>query len=58
MERAKALMKRTMGRLNVAYRQARSNHLLFVVLFGLAMFMALYIVAKIYRVGRSILGHG
>ena len=56
MERAKLMMKRTMGRLNVAYRQARSNHLLFVVLFGLFMFMALYVIAKVYRIGRRILG--
>lgn len=56
LERAKLLMTRTMGRLNVAYRQARSNHLLFIVLFGIAMFIGLYILGKMYRIGRSIVG--
>ncbi|KXZ49734.1 hypothetical protein GPECTOR_20g591 [Gonium pectorale] len=56
MERAKLVMRRAMGRLNIAYRQAQSNHMLFLVLFAILLFTALYILGKVYRIGRAVLG--
>lgn len=56
MERAKLTMRRAMGRLNVAYRRAQSNHMLFLLLFAIAMFTALYVLGKVYRIGRAVLG--
>ncbi|KAG2488779.1 hypothetical protein HYH03_012776 [Edaphochlamys debaryana] len=56
MERAKLVMRRAMGRLNIAYKQAQSNHMLFLILFALLMFTALYILGKVYRLGRAVLG--
>ncbi len=47
MERAKLTMRRAMGRLNVAYRRAQSNHMLFLLLFAIAMFTALYVLGKV-----------
>ena len=56
MERASVTLKRTMGRLNVVYKQAQSNHLLFLVLFAIVLFIGIYIIAKVYRLGRHIIG--
>lgn len=56
MERARAGLKHTMGRLNKVYRQAQSNHMLALVLFAVVLFVGIYIVAKIYRLGRHVLG--
>ncbi|PNW79193.1 hypothetical protein CHLRE_09g405600v5 [Chlamydomonas reinhardtii] len=56
MERAKLVMRRAMGRLNIAARQARSNHMLYLVLFAVAMFTVLYVLGKVYRIGRAVLG--
>lgn len=47
MERAKLVMRRAMGRLNIAARQARSNHMLYLVLFAVAMFTVLYVLGKV-----------
>ncbi len=49
MERAKLVMRRAMGRLNIAYRQAQSNHILYLVLFAVVMFTILYILGKVRR---------
>ncbi|GIL87321.1 hypothetical protein Vretimale_1728 [Volvox reticuliferus] len=56
MERAKLVMRRAMGRLNIAYRQAQSNHMLYLVLFALLMFTVLYVLGKVYRIGRAVIG--
>lgn len=56
MERARAGLKHTMGRLNKVYRQAQSNHMLALVLFAVVLFVGIYIIAKIYRLGRHVLG--
>ncbi|GLC44282.1 hypothetical protein PLESTB_000760700 [Pleodorina starrii] len=56
MERAKLVMRRAMGRLNIAYRQARSNHMLYLILFALLMFTVLYVLGKVYRIGRAVVG--
>lgn len=56
MERASVALRRTMGRLNVVFRQAQSNHLLVLVLFAMFLFFVIYVVAKVYRLGRHIIG--
>ncbi|KAG1675318.1 hypothetical protein FOA52_015992 [Chlamydomonas sp. UWO 241] len=56
MERARLILSRTMGRLNVAWKHARSNHMLVLVLSALLLFGAIYVFAKVYRVGRFVLG--
>jgi protein transporter SFT1 len=56
MERARTSLKRTMGRLNIAYRQAQSNHMLLLVLFALGLFISIYVISKIYKLGRHIVG--
>eukprot|EP00798_Chlamydomonas_sp_ICE-L_P022871 gene22871-30044_t len=56
MERAKMGLKRTMQRLNVAYTQAQSNHLLFLVLFAMVLLFGIYVLAKVYHFGRRIVG--
>ena len=56
MERASVALKRTMGRLNIVYRQAQSNHLLALVLFAIFLFIGIYVLAKFYRLGRHLVG--
>ena len=55
LERASAGMGRAARRLNVAYRQAKSNHLLYLALFAMALFTLVYFLAKAVRVGKAIL---
>eukprot|EP00955_Chlamydomonas_euryale_P051583 354903-Chlamydomonas_euryale.AAC.5 len=52
MANAKLVLDRTMKRLNVAWNHARSNHMLVLVLSAILLFFAIYVFAKIYRVGR------
>ncbi len=47
MERAKLALRRATTRLNVAYKQAKSNHLLYLVLFAVALFTCVYMLAKV-----------
>lgn len=47
MERAKLVMRRAMGRLNIAFRQAQSNHMLYLILFAFLMFTVLYVLGKV-----------
>lgn len=49
LERSTAALKQGMRKLNKAYKQSKSNHLLYLVLFALAIFTALYLFAKAYR---------
>ena len=49
LERSTAALKQGMRRLNKAYKESKSNHLLYLVLFALAIFVALYLFAKAYR---------
>lgn len=55
LEKAKLALRRAMGRLNIAYKQAQSYHLLFLLLFIVVFVLGLYIVAKVYKLGSSIL---
>lgn len=54
LERASLGMKRAMRRLNIAYAQSKSNHMLYFVLFAMLLFFVVYILGKLYRMGRSI----
>lgn len=56
MERARLVMRSAMSRMNVAYKQAQSNHFLFLILFAVFLFLGLYILSKFYRLGRHIFG--
>mmetsp|Transcript_5674 Transcript_5674/g.12549 ORF Transcript_5674/g.12549 Transcript_5674/m.12549 type:complete len:130 (+) Transcript_5674:141-530(+) len=56
LDQARLVLRRTMGRLNIAYKQAQSNHLLMLVLFAFALFFVIYVIAKVYRLGRHIIG--
>mmetsp|Transcript_9665 Transcript_9665/g.23987 ORF Transcript_9665/g.23987 Transcript_9665/m.23987 type:complete len:133 (-) Transcript_9665:362-760(-) len=56
MEQAKMALKRASKRLNIAYKQAQSNHLLFLVLFCIFIFFGVYFLARLYRMGRWIFG--
>ena len=38
------------------YKQAQSNHLLALVVFAIVLFIVIYVVAKVYKLGRHILG--
>mmetsp|Transcript_2932 Transcript_2932/g.7914 ORF Transcript_2932/g.7914 Transcript_2932/m.7914 type:complete len:127 (-) Transcript_2932:1371-1751(-) len=58
MANAKLVLDRTMKRLNVAWNHARSNHMLVLVLSAILLFFAIYVFAKIYRVGRFVMGRG
>ena len=55
MERAKDSLKRTMMRLKVHYQQASGGHLLILVVFAVLLLFGIYIIAKVYRLGRNIL---
>ncbi|PNH06343.1 hypothetical protein TSOC_007333 [Tetrabaena socialis] len=46
VERAKLMMRRAMGRLNLAYKRGGSNHMLLLVLFALCAFAVLYVLGK------------
>ena len=54
MEKAKVELKRGMRRLNRAFQQSKSNHLLYLVLFCIAVFAFLYVWAKFYRLMKWI----
>lgn len=48
METAQLTLKVTMKRLNRAYRRSKSNHMVYLLLFALALFFAVYIWNRIY----------
>jgi predicted PurR-regulated permease PerM len=54
MEKAKVELKRGMRRLSRAFQQSKSNHLLYLVLFCVAVFAFLYVWAKFYRLMKWI----
>ena len=53
-ERAKTEMKRGMRRLNRAFQQSKSNHLLYLAIFCIAVFVFLYVWAKMFRLLRWV----
>lgn len=54
MERAQAMLKRAGKRLTVVSKQGRSWLMLWVVLFGLALFVVVYILKKLHRLGKMV----
>eukprot|EP00887_Chlorella_sp_A99_P003053 scaffold9.g3053.t1 len=54
MEQARATLRQTMRKLNRAYRQSKSNHVLYVFLFAIAMFFVVYAWARVVRLLRWI----
>lgn len=56
MERARHVLRSAMGRMNIAFKQVRSNHMLFLILFAVFLFFGLYVLAKFYRLGRMVVG--
>lgn len=49
LEQASLAMKKGMRRVNRALQQSKSNHFLYLALFCLAVFFALYLWARVYR---------
>lgn len=49
LDQASVAMKKGMRRVNRALQQSKSNHFMYLALFCLAIFFALYLWARIYR---------
>lgn len=49
METARLTLKKTIKRLDRVARKTKSNHVIYVFLFGLALFMMLYAWSKVHR---------
>ena len=49
MEQARLSLKKTMKRMGRAMEQARSNHMLYLILFAVALFFALYFWNRVYK---------
>lgn len=49
MEQARASLGQAMRKLRRAYRQSKSNHMLWVTLFALALFFAVYAWNRTYK---------
>eukprot|EP00878_Enallax_costatus_P015939 GHUV01016712.1.p1 GENE.GHUV01016712.1~~GHUV01016712.1.p1 ORF type:complete len:111 (+),score=17.14 GHUV01016712.1:346-678(+) len=54
MEKAKMMLGKATRRLNVVYKQSKSNLMLYVVLFAIGLFTVVYVLKKLYRLGRWI----
>jgi hypothetical protein len=52
MERAKMKLGQAMRRLNIAYKQSRSNLMLYVVLFIVGICLLVFVLNKLRRLGR------
>ncbi len=49
MEKARATLKKTMKRMDRAYRDSKSNHMLYLFVFALAAFFIIYAWHRVYR---------
>lgn len=54
MEQARLSLRKTMKRLGRAFRQSKSNHMLYLMLFGLAMFFAVFFWSKLSRLWKWV----
>jgi hypothetical protein len=52
MERAKLKLGQAMRRLNIAYKQSRSNLMLYVVLFIVGIVLLVFVLSKLRRLGK------
>ena len=55
MEKARTGLRKTMRRLNRTYEQSKSNHILYLLLFAVGVFVLLYSWLKFYRLVKCIL---
>eukprot|EP00192_Tetraselmis_astigmatica_P017854 CAMPEP_0117653064 /NCGR_PEP_ID=MMETSP0804-20121206/2987_1 /TAXON_ID=1074897 /ORGANISM="Tetraselmis astigmatica, Strain CCMP880" /LENGTH=141 /DNA_ID=CAMNT_0005459205 /DNA_START=169 /DNA_END=594 /DNA_ORIENTATION=- len=58
MEKVRMTLKRSMKRMNKAYEQSKSNHLLYLILFSLATLFGLYFFAKVVGTIRWVFDYG
>jgi len=49
MEKARTGLRKTMRRLNRTYEQSKSNHILYLLLFAVGVFILMYSWLKFYR---------
>ena len=54
LDQASLAMKKGMRRVNRALQQSKSNHFMYLAVFCLAIFFALYLWARIYRLVKKI----
>lgn len=54
MDKAKMVLGKATRRLNIVYKQSKSNLMLYVVLFAIGLFTVVYVLKKLYRLGRWI----
>ena len=54
LDQASQAMKKGMQRVNRALQQSKSNHFMYLAVFCLAIFFALYLSARIYRFVKKI----
>jgi hypothetical protein len=50
-------LQHNMKRLGVVSKRAGGCHMLFLLLFVVALVVGLYVMSKLFRVGRSVFGH-
>ena len=55
MEKARTGLRKTMRRLNRTYEQSKSNHILYLLLFAVGVFVLMYSWLKFYRLVKWIL---
>lgn len=56
LDRTKVALSRTMRRMNVAYTQAQSWHILVLVVFSVVLLTSVYMISKIFRIGHRLVG--
>jgi hypothetical protein len=54
METTRLTMRKTMKRLKRALKNSKSNHVVYVFLFALAIFFVLYAWNKLYKIAKWI----
>lgn len=54
LDQASLAMKKGMRRVNRALQQSKSNHFMYLAVFCLAIFFALYLWARVYRFVKKI----
>ncbi|GBF91068.1 hypothetical protein Rsub_03924 [Raphidocelis subcapitata] len=55
MEKAQMMLKKAGQRLNIVSRQSRSWLMLWVLLFAMGLFFAVYVLKKLHRLGKMII---
>ena len=55
MDKARTSLRKTMRRLNRTYEQSKSNHILYLLLFAVGVFILMYSWLKFYRLVKWII---